>query len=189
MLQSFSKIYLNIVITTCSSTIGSLPFLCFTSLRKWVFQLLKPPNRTIPETAHCCRIKINRTAVVLLILVCGSEMDGHQSSGISIKLCCSGANQDSSMIGQSNNIKKDYSMSSSSNCLQQKYGWGRLGTYEDCSIEKLAKTKHQYIKVFWHLIDICKVNGWAFNRRQCKQLAIQKMFCNFVSSLINLASH
>ena len=32
-----ARLYLNIVITTCSSTISSPPFLCFTSLRKWVF--------------------------------------------------------------------------------------------------------------------------------------------------------
>ena len=39
-----------------------------------------------------------------------------------------------------------------------------------------ARTKRWYIKVFWHLIDIRKVNGWVFYRRHCKQLGIQKRF-------------
>ena len=37
LLQSFAKICLIIVNTKCFLTIGSLPFLCFTSLRKWRF--------------------------------------------------------------------------------------------------------------------------------------------------------
>ena len=32
-----------------------------------------------------------------------------------------------------------------------------------------CKTKRWYIKVFWHLVDIAKVNGWILYRRHCEQ--------------------
>ena len=31
------------------------------------------------------------------------------------------------------------------------------------------KTHRWYIKVFWHLIDIAKVNGWIIYRKYCEQ--------------------
>ena len=37
-----------------------------------------------------------------------------------------------------------------------------------------AKTKRWYINVFWHLINICKMNAWILYWRQFKQLGIQK---------------
>ena len=32
-----------------------------------------------------------------------------------------------------------------------------------------VRTKRWYIKIFWHLIDICKVNSWNLYRRHCIQ--------------------
>ena len=32
-----------------------------------------------------------------------------------------------------------------------------------------VRTKRWYIKIFWHLIDICKVNAWNLYRRHCIQ--------------------
>ena len=37
------------------------------------------------------------------------------------------------------------------------------------------KTEQWHIKVFWHLIDICKVNGWILYRRHCKKLGNKKL--------------
>ena len=31
------------------------------------------------------------------------------------------------------------------------------------------KTHGWYIKVFWHLVDIAKVNGWIIYRKYCEQ--------------------
>ena len=31
------------------------------------------------------------------------------------------------------------------------------------------KTRRWYIKIFWHMIDICKVNAWNLYRRRCNQ--------------------
>lgn len=37
-----------------------------------------------------------------------------------------------------------------------------------------VKTKRWYVKVFWHLIDIAKVNGWILYRRHYKQYQLQR---------------
>ncbi|XP_065055887.1 piggyBac transposable element-derived protein 2-like isoform X2 [Rhopilema esculentum] len=57
-----------------------------------------------------------------------------------------------------------------------------------------VKTKRWYIKVFWHLVDICKVNGWLLYRRHSRQLGLpaakQKPFLQFcteiATALINI---
>ena len=36
------------------------------------------------------------------------------------------------------------------------------------------KTRRWYIKIFWHLVDIAKVNAWLHYRRHCEQLEIPK---------------
>ncbi|XP_004211012.1 piggyBac transposable element-derived protein 3 [Hydra vulgaris] len=36
------------------------------------------------------------------------------------------------------------------------------------------KTKRWYLKVFFHCLDIAKVNGWLFYRRHCDQLKVPK---------------
>ncbi len=36
------------------------------------------------------------------------------------------------------------------------------------------KTRRWYIKIFWHLIDMAKVNAWLLYRRHCDQLKIPK---------------
>lgn len=50
-----------------------------------------------------------------------------------------------------------------------------------------VKTKRWYIKVLWHLIDICKVNAWNLYRRHFAQLNLpkQKMLslCQFSTQL------
>ena len=35
-----------------------------------------------------------------------------------------------------------------------------------------VKTKRCYIKIFWHLVDIAKVNGWILYKRHRVQLSI-----------------
>lgn len=37
-----------------------------------------------------------------------------------------------------------------------------------------VKTHRWYIKVFWHCVDICKVNAWLLYRRDCNLLEIPK---------------
>ena len=57
-----------------------------------------------------------------------------------------------------------------------------------------VKTKRWFIKVFWHLVDICKVNGWLLYRRHSRQLGLpgakQKPFLQFcteiATALINI---
>ena len=34
------------------------------------------------------------------------------------------------------------------------------------------KTRRWYIKIFWHLVDICKVNAWNMYRRHCQQKGV-----------------
>ena len=50
-----------------------------------------------------------------------------------------------------------------------------------------VKTKRWYITVFWHLVNICKVNGWLLYRRHCKQLDVpeakQKSFLEFSTEI------
>ncbi len=36
------------------------------------------------------------------------------------------------------------------------------------------KTRRWYIKIFWHLIDMAKVNAWLLYRRHCDQLKFQR---------------
>ena len=37
-----------------------------------------------------------------------------------------------------------------------------------------VKTKRWYVKVFWHLIDLAKVNAWILYKRHQNQLGVQK---------------
>ena len=37
-----------------------------------------------------------------------------------------------------------------------------------------VKTRRLYIKIFWHCIDICKVNAWILYRRHCAEQGIPK---------------
>ena len=50
-----------------------------------------------------------------------------------------------------------------------------------------VKIKRWYITVFWHLIDICKVNGWLLYHRHCKQLDVpvakEKSFLEFSTEI------
>ncbi len=40
---------------------------------------------------------------------------------------------------------------------------------------RIAVKPHRwYIKVFWHYVDICKVNAWLLYRRDCNSLEISK---------------
>ena len=50
-----------------------------------------------------------------------------------------------------------------------------------------VKTKRWYVKIFWHCVDIAKVNAWLLYRRHCKQQGIpakrQLPLLNFVLQL------
>ena len=35
-----------------------------------------------------------------------------------------------------------------------------------------VKTRRWYIKVFWHLVDIAKVNAWILYRHHCKEYGL-----------------
>ena len=56
-----------------------------------------------------------------------------------------------------------------------------------------VKTKRWYIKVFWHLIDICKVNAWNLYRRHHVQngfsddklLSLRLFSCDLANSLVH----
>ena len=37
-----------------------------------------------------------------------------------------------------------------------------------------VKTHRWYIKVFWHCVDICRVNAWLLYQRDCNLLEISK---------------
>ena len=37
-----------------------------------------------------------------------------------------------------------------------------------------VKTKRWYLKIFWHCVDIAKVNAWLLYRRHCDELGIAK---------------
>nr|XP_018672513.1 piggyBac transposable element-derived protein 2-like [Ciona intestinalis] len=47
-----------------------------------------------------------------------------------------------------------------------------------------VKTRRWYIKIFWHCIDIAKVNAWLLYRRHCNEMSIskksQRTLLNFV---------
>ena len=49
------------------------------------------------------------------------------------------------------------------------------------------KAKRWYIKIFWHLVDICKTNAWLLYRRHCSILNIPKkqrlVFVDFIISV------
>ncbi|XP_065645485.1 uncharacterized protein LOC136075962 [Hydra vulgaris] len=47
------------------------------------------------------------------------------------------------------------------------------------------KIKRWYIKILFHCIDICKVNGWLIYRRHCNQLNIAKMKTADITSVYN----
>ena len=50
------------------------------------------------------------------------------------------------------------------------------------------KTKRWYIKVFWHLVDVCKTNAWLLYRRHCDQLQIpSKERLTFINFIIAVA--
>ena len=53
-----------------------------------------------------------------------------------------------------------------------------------------VKTRRWYIKVFWHCIDICKVNAWILYRRHCAEQGIpkknQKSLLKFVLELADM---
>ncbi len=53
-----------------------------------------------------------------------------------------------------------------------------------------VKTHRWYIKVFWHCIDICKVNAWVLYRRHCAEQGIpkknQKSLLKFVLELADM---
>lgn len=56
-----------------------------------------------------------------------------------------------------------------------------------------VKTKRWYIKIFWYLVDICKVNAWLLYRRHCKQMglptrkvkSLMKFSCEVAEALIH----
>ena len=56
-----------------------------------------------------------------------------------------------------------------------------------------VKTHRWYIKVFWHLVDIAKVNGWLLYRRHCDQIGIPKRsrmtLLNFTKELSEALIH
>ena len=56
-----------------------------------------------------------------------------------------------------------------------------------------VKTHRWYIKVFWHLVDIAKVNGWLLYRRHCDQIGIPKRsrmtLLNFTEELSEALIH
>ena len=55
-----------------------------------------------------------------------------------------------------------------------------------------VKTRRWYIKIFWHLVDICKVNAWLLYRRHYKQSgfparkakSLMKFSCEIAEALI-----
>lgn len=53
-----------------------------------------------------------------------------------------------------------------------------------------VKTRRWYIKVFWHCIDICKVNAWILYRHHCAEQGIskknQKSLLKFVLELADM---
>ena len=48
-----------------------------------------------------------------------------------------------------------------------------------------VKTRRWYIKVFWYLVDICKVNAWLLYRRHCQQKGLP---ARQIKSLMKLAA-
>ena len=55
-----------------------------------------------------------------------------------------------------------------------------------------VKTRRWYIKILWHLVDICKVNAWLLYRRHCQQRglparqikSLMKFSCEIAEALI-----
>ena len=50
-----------------------------------------------------------------------------------------------------------------------------------------CKTHRWYIKVFWHLVDIAKVNSWILYRRHCEQKIPKKKQLTLLKFSIDLA--
>ena len=55
------------------------------------------------------------------------------------------------------------------------------------------KTHRWYLKVFWHLVDIAKVNSWILYRRHCNQIGTPKKstmtLLNFTKDLAEALMH
>ena len=53
----------------------------------------------------------------------------------------------------------------------------------------VVKTRRWYIKIFWHCIDICKVNAWILYRRRCTEQGIlkknQKSLLKFLLEIVD----
>ncbi len=81
-----------------------------------------------------------------------------------------------------------YTMSTPYPQLQQRDGGVDLADMLIALYRIPMKTKRWYIKVFWHLVDICKTNAWLLYRRDCDLLEVpKKSRMTYINFIIEIA--